>query len=149
MRIRRIRRINPIRSLVGTDLSVESRLGTKMEKKSHFQIGCSKVVEQLTSGVFGELGARLGFHYDLFVHDHVYPLYAKLFPFVNDSSPDLARHMMSARQELTLQRHHVEMFQKSKPEVVVNLEERPDHRAGEGFFNQVSVRQAPRMARRT
>jgi hypothetical protein len=120
-----------------------------MQKESHFEIGRAEVIEELTSGVVGQFGARFGFHYDLFVHDHVYALDAKLFLFVNDSSPDLAGHMMSARQQLTLQRHDVKMLQKSKAEVVVNLEKRPDHRPSEGFFNQVTARHAPRMAPRT
>jgi len=68
--------------------------------------------------------------------------------FICDSNPDLARHPMSTSHKLTLERHHIEMFQKPESEVVVNLEKRPDDGAGESFFHQVVARHAQRVAER-
>jgi hypothetical protein len=119
-----------------------------MQKEADFQIGRAEIVVQLTNGELAQLEACLGLHNELVIHDHVYALYAQLLPFVNDSSPDLARHAMAARQKLTFQRHHVEVLKKSKSKVVVNLEKRPDHGSRESFFNQDMSRHTPRMARR-
>ena len=52
---------------------------------------------------------------------------------------------MPTRYKLTLQRHHVEVLQKSKSESVVNLEKGPDHRTGESFFNQVVARHPSKL----
>jgi hypothetical protein len=114
-----------------------------MWENANLQIGRTKAVEQLRSGVLGQLGACLGFYYDLLIHDHIDALYAKLLSFVRDSSPYFARHSMSTRQKLSLQRHHVEVFEKS--EVVVNLEKRPDHGSGECFFQQTGARHVPEL----
>ena len=136
MRIRRIERIRLILSRVATNFSMETRLWPKMQEDAHFQIGRAKVVEQLTSSVFGQFRACFGFYHNLLVDDHVYALYAKLLSFVDDSGPYLARHAMATSQKLTLQRHHIEVFEKSISEIVVNLEKSPDHRSCECLFQQ-------------
>ena len=135
--------------LLGQISRWKAALGPKCRRRPTSRLVARKVVVKLTSSVLGHFGACFRLNDHLFVHDHVDALYTQLLPFVNDLSPNLPCHAMTARQKLTLQRHHVKVLEKSKSEVVVNLEKRPDHRSGEVFFNQVTARHKKNARRQT
>jgi len=66
--------------------------------------------------------------------------------FVNDPHRDLAGNVMVALDELPLESHYINVLQKPKTKGVVHLEERPNHRMGEPFFNELANRHALKIA---
>jgi len=54
---------------------------------------------------------------------------------------------MLTRDELALQSHHVYMLEEPIAQIVVNLEECPDHRMGKPFFNQLVSHHTLKIAR--
>jgi hypothetical protein len=74
-----------------------------------------------------ELVGGFGFHDQLPVNNHVEALLGEVVSLIKDLDGDLAGHAVLARDKLTLQSHHIYMLEESIAQIVVNLEECPDH----------------------
>ena len=92
---------------------------------------------KLTLRSLVKLGSGLDFHDKFFIDNHIEPLSAELSAFVHDTSTNLPGYTMAARQELTLERHCIDVLEESETKRVVDVEEGADHRACQGSFEQL------------
>jgi len=105
-----------------------------MQKEANFETAGSEVAMKLTLGGLVKLGGGLDFDDKLFINDHIEPLSTELSALVHDTDANLPADAMAASQELTLERHCVDMLEKPETQRVVCIEEGADHRACKGFF---------------
>src|SRR6185437_8869568 len=91
------------------------------------------------------------FHLDdeAVIDKHVETLRRQLFSFVENGHRHFTRYAMPARAELALQRHFVDVLQKSVTEHVVDVVERADDGACESLMWQSGCCHAPRYAKCT
>jgi hypothetical protein len=59
--------------------------------------------------------------------------------FVKDVGPTLTLDVMPTRAQLNIQRRRVDRFQHPKPELIVDVEERPNDRSGEPPARRLST----------
>ncbi len=70
-------------------------------------------------------GFRL--YHELSIDYEVESLPAKLVAFVQHGDAEFPRHVVATKQQFGLEGTYVEMLEKSKSEIVVDLEEGPNH----------------------
>lgn len=78
-----------------------------------------------------------GFHDQDIVDDHVEALGAERDTLVINTNCDFSAHAMTTRNKLTFHREYVHLFEKTKTEGVVHLEEGTDYGARQGFVNEL------------
>ena len=105
-----------------------------MQQQANLETACSEVALKLTLRSTVKLGGGLDLHDKLFIDDHIEPLSAELIAFVHDTNANLPGYPMAARQQLTFERHCVDMLEKPETKCVVDVEEGADDRARKGFF---------------
>ena len=89
---------------------------------------------KLTLSRLVKLGRGLDLHDKLVIDDHIEALSAELSAFVHDTNANLPRYAMAARQELTLERHRIDVLEKPETKRVVDVEEGANNRARKSFF---------------
>ena len=105
-----------------------------MQKQTNLEAARSEVASKLTLCRVVKLCGGFDLYDEFFIHDHVEPLSTELFAFVHDTDANLSSDMMAARQQLTLERHRVDVLEEPETQGVVYLEEGANDRAREGFF---------------
>jgi hypothetical protein len=113
---------------------VEARLKSKMQQEPNLEIGCAKIIQQLTLGDTGKLNARLRFDDEALIDDHVDSLHGEDVPLVRHVDTDLPRDVMAPLEQFTLECHNVNMLEKAESKRVVHLEERANDRTRESLF---------------
>ena len=144
-----MQRIRRILAGVATKESVEARLRSKMQQEVYFEARGAEIVEHLSVGSFVELECRFGFDDELLVHDHIDSLNAEDMFLVSHVDIDLSRHSMTAGEQLTFERHHVDVLEKAEAKGVINLEVRPNDGSRKPLFNQLKSGHATRWPNRT
>ena len=96
-----------------------------------------------------ELVGGFSLHDEFLIDNHVESVLGEVVTLIKHLHGDLASNTVLTLDELALQSHHVDMLEESIAQVIVDLEECPDHRMREVFFNQVATRHAPKLARYT
>lgn len=91
-----------------------------MQKEANFETAGSEIAMKLTLGGLVKFGGGLDFHDKLFIDDHIEPLSAELIAFVHDTHANLPRYAMAACQKFTLERHRIDVLEKSKTKRVVD-----------------------------
>ena len=89
---------------------------------------------KLTLGGLVKLGGGLDFDDKLFIDDHIEPLSAELNALVHDTDANLPCYAIAARQELTLERHRIDVLEESETQRVVDVEEGAYDGVRKGFF---------------
>ena len=108
------------------DFAVKGGDGAEMKKDTHLQICCVQVIVHLAPGGFMEIQRGFRLDDDLSINDHIQPLNGQLLSLVHHPHAHFAGNIVSTGDELTLQRHYVDVLEESESESVVNLIERPD-----------------------
>ena len=68
-----------------------------MEQKTDFEICRFQVVVDLSMGGLVKIERGLGFHYNLFIDDHIQALHSQFGPVVVDTGGKLTRHAVTSR----------------------------------------------------
>src|SRR5688572_15016826 len=87
-----------------------------------------------------QLGGGLDLDDDGVVHDHVESLPADLHSLVADGALYLEIHHMPTAPQFYSQRADIDLLEEAESEVVVDLEEPPDHRVRKSFKEELALR---------
>ena len=114
--------------------SVEPRLQPEVQQEPDFKARCTEIIEELALGHGGELRTRFRLDDNLVIDDHVDALHGEDVLLVRDVNAEFSRDAMPTLDQLTLEGHHIDVFEKAESERVVHLEERTDDRGREALF---------------
>jgi hypothetical protein len=93
-----------------------------------------------------ELARRFDLYHQLPVDNHIQSLLRKRVTLVKDRYGDFTRNTMPTLDQLPLQRHYINMLEKSESERIVDLEECPDYRVCESRFKEFATRHPQKVA---
>jgi hypothetical protein len=132
--------------VMATYLRVKLRLGSEVQQQADLEVRRSQIAVHLSCSGFVEFVRRFDFHDKLVVHHYVKALSREFFAFVHHTNGKLARDSMTSGQQFSLECHRVDVFVKAKPQGVVNLVKRSDHRMRQLFFDEFSTRHRAKLS---
>jgi hypothetical protein len=107
-----------------------------MQKDSDLEFGRLQVAPNLTSRGFVKLVRRLDFNDEFFIYNHVESLIPKVDTLVEDWDTNLTSYAVATSQQFSLERHDVDVLEKTESKNVVDLEEGSNDGMRELFQDQ-------------